>query len=194
MKKIMLLFMTVTLVIFMTACGQRTINDIMQEEPSLTGIVQAVDDAYILLEGRKEGSAQDSMYRVSLNVENKDSQTHFNLGDEVQVYYNGDIAESDPAQINTVYAILLKTPANRGATLKAMILEIHEKSLLVEPAAGSWERNSSDQITVPMKNMAPSPEPQVGDIIEIVYNGELQESYPAAITEVYSIEVIESEK
>ena len=39
--------------------------------------------------------------------------THFNIGDEVVVYYDGNIAESYPMQINTVYAILLKEPANR---------------------------------------------------------------------------------
>lgn len=40
----------------------------------------------------------------------KDSITHFN--DEVIVYYDGNIAESYPLQINTVYAISLKDPAN----------------------------------------------------------------------------------
>ena len=36
----------------------------------------------------------------------------FNIGDEVIVYYDGNIAESYPLQINTVYAISLKDPAN----------------------------------------------------------------------------------
>ena len=48
-----------------------------------------------------------------MNAENKDSMTHFSVGDEIVVYYNGDIAESYPLQINTVYAITLKTPADR---------------------------------------------------------------------------------
>ncbi len=38
---------------------------------------------------------------------------YVSVGDEVVVYHNGDIAESDPLQINTVYAITLKTPADR---------------------------------------------------------------------------------
>jgi hypothetical protein len=46
-------------------------------------------------------------------VENKDSVTNFNIGDEVVVYYDGNIAESYPMQINTVYAITLKTPSDR---------------------------------------------------------------------------------
>ena len=39
--------------------------------------------------------------------------TSFNIGDEVVVYYDGNVAESDPVQINTVYAITLKTPDDR---------------------------------------------------------------------------------
>ena len=50
---------------------------------------------------------------VSLDVENTDSYTDVSVGDEVVVYYNGEIAESDPLQIDTVYAITLKTPAER---------------------------------------------------------------------------------
>ena len=57
-------------------------------------------------------------YIVSLDVENKDSMTHFSIGDEVVVYYDGNIAESYPMQINTVYAITLKTPADRAENNK----------------------------------------------------------------------------
>ena len=55
---------------------------------------------------------------ISLDVKNQDSMTHFNIGDEVVVYFNGDVAESDPLQISTVYAITLKTPANRNENNK----------------------------------------------------------------------------
>ena len=52
-------------------------------------------------------------YWVSLDVENKDSMTSFSIGDEVVVYFDGNVAESYPMQINNVYAIILKTPADR---------------------------------------------------------------------------------
>lgn len=51
--------------------------------------------------------------------------------------------------------------------------------------------NSADQITVPMTNMNPSPEPEVGDVLEIEYDGSIAESYPAQITNVHSISVVE---
>lgn len=76
------------------------------------------------------------------------------------------------------------------AILRAKILENHDGYFLVEPVAGSWELSSADRIEVPMQNMSPSPEPQLGDIIEIRYNGEIMETYPAKIGEVYSIRVI----
>ena len=77
------------------------------------------------------------------------------------------------------------------ATFQAIILEIHDDYYLVEPVEGSAELNSADQITVPMTSMNDSSEPEVGDILEIVYDGAIAESYPAQITNVYSISVAE---
>ena len=46
--------------------------------------------------------------KVSLNEKNRDNYAEVSVGDEVVVYYDGKIAESDPLQINTVYGITLK--------------------------------------------------------------------------------------
>lgn len=78
-----------------------------------------------------------------------------------------------------------------SVSFQATILEIIDLTYLVEPVEGSQELKSSDQITVPMKNLDPSLEPEVGDIIEITYDGSIAESYPAQITEVYGIKVVE---
>ena len=77
------------------------------------------------------------------------------------------------------------------STFQAIILEIHNDYYLVEPDEGSAELNSADQITVPMTSMNVSSQPKVGDILEIVYDGAIAESYPAQITNVYSISVVE---
>jgi hypothetical protein len=74
--------------------------------------------------------------------------------------------------------------------LQAKVLEIHDAYFLVEPVEGSWELSSASKIEVPMRNMEPSPEPQVGDILEIEYDGQLAETYPARIAAVYCIRVI----
>lgn len=74
-------------------------------------------------------------------------------------------------------------------SFEAEILAIYDGSFLVKPE-DSWALNSADQIEVPMRNMNPSPEPQVGDIIEVVCSGEILETYPARLQEVYSIRVV----
>jgi len=84
-----------------------------------------------------------------------------------------------------------ETGETEKSTFQATILEIHDGYYLVEPVEGSAERNSADQITVPMKNMDASSELEVGDALEIEYDGSIAESYPAQITDVYSIKVVE---
>ena len=73
---------------------------------------------------------------------------------------------------------------------EAEILEIYDGNYLVKPVEGSWELNSADRIEVPIRNVHPSPEPEIGDVIEIEYSGEILETYPARITEVFSIRVV----
>lgn len=112
MKKLIVAVLALTCMLGLIGCN-RSMDDIIENEPSVTGIVEEVHDNYIIIYIETDGYPNGADCKVSLNVENEDSMTNFNVGDEVVVYYNGDIAESDPLQINTVYAITLKTPANR---------------------------------------------------------------------------------
>lgn len=73
---------------------------------------------------------------------------------------------------------------------QAEILEIHDGHYLVKPVEGSWELSSADRIVVPISNAHPSPEPEIGNVIEIEYSGEILESYPAEIADVYGIKLI----
>ena len=73
---------------------------------------------------------------------------------------------------------------------RAEILEIHDGHYLVKPVEGSWELNSADRIVVPISNAHPSPEPEIGNVIEIEYSGEILESYPEQIADVYGIKLI----
>ena len=74
--------------------------------------------------------------------------------------------------------------------LQAEILEVHDGYYLVKPVEGGWELSSADRIEVPIRNAHPSPEPEVGDVIEIEYSSEILETYPARIADVYGIRVI----
>ena len=77
---------------------------------------------------------------------------------------------------------------------QAEILEIHDGNYLVKPVEGSWELSSADRIEVSIRNVHSSPEPEIGDVIEIEYAGEILETYPAQIADVYGIKVIEKNK
>ena len=77
---------------------------------------------------------------------------------------------------------------------QAEILEDHNGYYLVKPVEGSWELSSADRIEVSIRNVHPSPEPEIGDVIEIEYAGEILETYPAQIADVYGIKVIEKNK
>lgn len=77
------------------------------------------------------------------------------------------------------------------SVFKAEVLEIGNESILVKPEGGTREANSSDRIEVPMENMEPSPEPQVGDTLMIIHAGDIQETYPARLVSVYHISVVE---
>lgn len=87
-----------------------------------------------------------------------------------------------------------KSETVEKSIFEATVLEIGDNYFLAEPMEGSWERNSADRIEVYIKNIDSDSEPQVGDVIEIIYNGEIMETYPAGLGEVYEIKVVKEEK
>ena len=107
MKKALALILALVCLLTLAGCDRRSMNYIIANEPSITGLVKDTGDKAILIEN------ENGEYWVSLDVQNSDSMTHFSVGDEVVVYFDGNIAESYPMQISTVYAITLRTPADR---------------------------------------------------------------------------------
>lgn len=113
MQKLISFVLALVCVIGLVGCNKRSMNYIIENEPSITGLVEEIYDDSIVIYIETDGYPDGARCRVSLDVENTDSYTNVSVGDEVVVFYNGEIAESYPLQINTVYAILLKTPSNR---------------------------------------------------------------------------------
>ena len=109
MKKYLLIVLSMISVLGLVGCNNKSLNYIISNESSITGSIKEVNESSILLEN------ESGEYVVSLNVENSDGiYSPIQAGDEVTVYYDGNIAESYPMQINKVYAILLKDPADRS--------------------------------------------------------------------------------
>lgn len=100
---------------------------------------------------------------------------------------NGE-AKADTPQEN-LYADVADD-ANVSA-FRGKVLEVHEKYVLVEPLEGEDERNCSDKIEVSFWNFKQVPEIAAGDILEITYDGMIQETYPARITGAFSIRILE---
>lgn len=107
MKKLTALILVLVCTLGFLSCNNKSMNYIISNKPNITGVVKKANENAILIEN------DNGEYLISMNIENKDSMTSFNIGDEVVVYYDGYVAESNPMQINKVYAITLKTPADR---------------------------------------------------------------------------------
>lgn len=87
MKKILSLILTLFCVLSLVGCG-RSMDDIIKNESSITGVVEEVYNNSILISIQTDAYPYGAYCDVSLD------------------------AESYPLQINTVYAISLKDPAN----------------------------------------------------------------------------------
>ena len=97
----------------LAGCSKRTMDYIMENEPSVAGIVEEAQDSYLIIYIRTKGYPDGASCKVSLEMESEDSYTDISVGDEIVVYYNGEIEESEPLQINSVYGITLKTSVNQ---------------------------------------------------------------------------------
>lgn len=116
--------MVLCMVLCMAGCNNKSMNNIIENEPSITGTVTEIHDRYIQIHIKNDGYPNGADCNVSLDVENKDGiYSPICVGDKVVVYYDGFIAESSPMQINTVYAITLQTPAEREGTYKQISMD-----------------------------------------------------------------------
>ena len=81
-------------------------------------------------------------------------------------------------------------PAGTAYEFHAKVIEVHDRYLVVDPEEGSVERTSADRIEISLENKTSWPIPRVGDEVMVVYDGQLLETYPARITNVYRIEIM----
>ena len=71
MKKRTAFAMTLLCLLTLTACGGRTMDDIIANEPELVGIVEETHDDYVLLYAETDASLGGAEYKVSLEVETR---------------------------------------------------------------------------------------------------------------------------
>ena len=86
-----------------------------QNKQALIGVIEEIHENSILVRCEQaEGYPAGELFSVSVTPENMDPASTFTKGDQVVIYHNGEVAESDPMQINTVYSITTV----RGATIE----------------------------------------------------------------------------
>lgn len=78
------------------------------------------------------------------------------------------------------------------AKFQGKVIEATDKEIVVEPAEGSSERKSSDRIAIPADKVGTPV--NVGDVLEITYDGTIKESYPAQLGTILSVEVVQQVK
>ena len=90
----------------------KNMNDVIENAPSLQENITEVHEDYMIMYIVTSGYPYGADCSVSLTPVFGDSYTDVSVGDEIVVYFDGNIMETDPLQLGTVYAITLKTPAD----------------------------------------------------------------------------------
>lgn len=80
-----------------------------------------------------------------------------------------------------------ETPTS--TVMPGTVLAIEGGAMLVEPDKAAWERASSDRFSIPLEKMEASPEPRVGDRVEVCYAGSIRETYPATLGNILWVRV-----
>ena len=80
---------------------------------------------------------------------------------------------------------------NEKHIFQGEIIEFDNGAMLVEPLEGYSEAEYAQRIRVVIQNMPGSPEPRVGDVIEVTYSGIMTEESPPSPTGVEKIVVVE---
>lgn len=95
----------------MSGC-KRTMHSVIENEPRFVGVVESSTDEYVFVQVNEDVFLCDNYttIQVSLDVELKDSFLSFLPGDEIVVYYDGNITDG---KAETVYAITLQTPSSQ---------------------------------------------------------------------------------
>ena len=94
-------------------------------------------------------------------------------------------------------ALSLLHPENpSSARLTGRILSIDTESnkvplYLFEVIEDGEYFKTGNQVMVPLQKADPSPEPMVGDILEVSFTGDILETYPMRLTQVISMQVIQ---
>ncbi len=131
--------------------------------------------------------------------------SNIHMGAKIRVLYSGDIYKVDEAssaftaEIRELYAVEIldgsdKDPASvlpNVHTFDAEVLDVSKNGdwIMVKPLEGTAERNSSDKIQIPTvgTELEGRTDIKKGTKVRIMYDGMIQETYPAQLNSVYAV-------
>lgn len=109
MKKIFSFFLTVSVLFSLAACS----NSAQQEEHSNDDLffdakILEVQEENILVEPIESAhTPTENQILVSTNISGTNELPKLETGTEIRIMYGGEISETDPPEIDTVFAIYL---------------------------------------------------------------------------------------
>ena len=84
---------------------------------------------------------------------------------------------------------LRRTP--RHFTLRATVVDVYDGAIFVAPVEEATVMEAVDMFSINLDELGISPDLQVGDVVDIVYGGNILELYAANPAEFVSITVVE---
>ena len=141
-------------------------------------------------------SLNDCIVRLinEYHVKNTDSSNNNNT-DNNNYTDNNNSYDSSSADGSRSTDDSIKCPSDINPYFTATVVEIYENSVLVSPVEGEDILKSSDLIVVSTDVITTNkvPDMEIGDTIRIIFNGAIQESYPAQINTVFAIYSVNAE-
>lgn len=162
--------------------------------------IREIDDLESRLKELKVGEKDEEMKSLSpafsIMAYSKEMGA-FNLegfngdGKAVRLLYNGECYSIDDEEFEEYLSnICADLDINNSKTFIGVITEISGETILIEPSKQTSEAKSSDSFSISVNDIRSVSKPKPGDILEITYNGEILEIYPARFGEVYSVKII----
>lgn len=129
-----------------------------------------------------------SYYQVNIDP------ADFSVGDKVEIAYDGQVTNAEPYDIlGKVYDTEIIDFDDGEFTdndFNAIVLEVNEDSLLVEPDTGEDELAISNRFLIPVDSPAKY---NIGDYIKVLYDGNVEHSNPAIISNIIYVAHVASD-
>lgn len=144
MKKYFLMLFSIVALLVITGCEKEKEVKIPEEKKYISGIIKEIDVETILVDSTSR--VHQGEIRVPLRTELDTSDLQLEVGDRITAYYSGKLTKTEPAQISSVYTILI---TEKYAGQKEELEEQDEQDVAKSDENKSPDEDKSKDSTVP---------------------------------------------